>query len=256
MKPLYQRRESLWVPDEYTQGPYPGSQHAGATGGLLAAGLEALAAEEGAGIPLMFSMVNLRPAPLSPAERKVEVVRAGGRVLTLKGSLSFDGKLTATATALFAQPVPALNLPPIPPVRLDPLQAGRDTRFDDWPGKVYAHVIEFRRESEGWYWMHPSRPLLEDTPPLARISAMADFAPGISMISNNWDFRDFVEGFPTLDLTLHLARPLEGEWIGIKARTIWYDNGLGLTETELLDIRGPLGRCAQSIVILPKKEGG
>ena len=165
-------------------------------------------------------------------------------------------KLTATATTIFAHPVPAPTLPEIPAVQLDPLQAKLDSRFDNWPGEIYAHAIEFRREAEGWYWMRPTRPLLADTPPLARVAAMADFAPGISMISNNWDYRDFVEGFPTLDLTLHLARPLEGEWIGIKARTIWYANGLGLTETELLDVRGPLGRCAQSIVVFPKKEGG
>ncbi len=254
MGPLYQQMESLWVPDVYTQGPYPGSQHAGATGGLLATGLEELAVQEGAGVPLMFSMVNLRPAPLSPGERKVEAVRTGGRVATLKGELSFDGKLTATATALFAHPVPAPNLPEIPPVQLDPLQAERDSRFDKWPGEIYAHAIEFRREAEGWYWMRPSRPLVEATPPMARVAAMADFAPGISMMSNNWDFRDFVEGFPTLDLTLHLSRPLEGEWIGIKARTIWYANGLGVTETDLLDVQGPLGRCAQSIVVFPRKE--
>ena len=256
MEPLYQQKESLWVPDVYTQGPYPGSQHAGATGGLLAAGLEALAAEEGAGVPMMFSMVNLRPAPLSPGERTVEVVRTGGRVATLKGELSFDGKLTATATAIFAHPVPAPTLPEIPAVKLDPLQAEGDSRFDTWPSEMFAQAIEFRREVEGWYWMRPSRPLLADTPPLARVAAMADFAPGISMMTNNLNPHDIVEGFPTLDLTLHLARPLEGEWIGIKARTTWYANGLGFTEAELLDVRGPLGRCAQSIVVLPKKEGG
>ena len=42
-----------------------------------------------------------------------------------------------------------------------------------------------------------------------------------------------------------------GEWVGFDSRSTYGNRGLGLTESALDDAQGPLGRIAQSFVIVP-----
>jgi hypothetical protein len=51
------------------------------------------------------------------------------------------------------------------------------------------------------------------------------------------------------DLTLHLARPPEGEWIGLEAFTLPSDQGVAMAESAVYDDRGRLGRAVQSLLL-------
>ena len=51
------------------------------------------------------------------------------------------------------------------------------------------------------------------------------------------------------DLPIHLVRPLIGEWVGLRARSLYADDGVGMSDTELHDERGPVGRSNQSLLL-------
>lgn len=252
MDPLYREVAGLWVPDPNTRGPVEDAQHGGAVAGLLGAGLEWAAAKHGAGVPVLCSVVMLRPAPLSAGARSVEAVRVGGRTACLRAELTYENKRTATATGVFAHPTPVAELPPVPRGSAAPGGEAVQPIADAFPPPRFWTAVEFRAAQAGRHWLRLERPLVAGRAPLATVMALADWAQGVSLWSTGTPSLEKAAGFPTLDLTVHLTRPFEGEWLGMQPTTTWYDNGLGLTETALHDVRGPLGRCAQSFVVIPK----
>ncbi|MDP2711628.1 MAG: thioesterase family protein, partial [Solirubrobacteraceae bacterium] len=80
--------------------------------------------------------------------------------------------------------------------------------------------------------------------PLARAAAAADFSNGLSWIL---PFEEWL--FVNTELTVHLHREPEGEWIGLDARTVSDMLGIGLASGVLHDLRGPVGACAQSLFV-------
>lgn len=80
--------------------------------------------------------------------------------------------------------------------------------------------------------------------PLARCAAAADFANGLSWIL---PFEDWL--FVNTELTIHLHRDPEQEWIGLDARTSVGAAGIGLSTGVLHDHRGPFAVCAQSLFV-------
>jgi acyl-coenzyme A thioesterase PaaI-like protein len=114
-----------------------------------------------------------------------------------------------------------------------PSEGGRDPR-DLGPGQV---------------WMRLRHPLLagEQLTPLARLAATADFGNGISAAL---PFDRYL--FINADLTVQLQRPPRGEWIGLDARTLLAPGGIGLAESVLHDVHGPVGRGFQTLVVEPR----
>ena len=51
------------------------------------------------------------------------------------------------------------------------------------------------------------------------------------------------------DLTVHLHRVPAGEWVCLDSLTVPERHGVGMTDTLLLDERGPIGRAAQSLLV-------
>ena len=80
--------------------------------------------------------------------------------------------------------------------------------------------------------------------PLQRVAAAADFANGISHVLP-WESYLFVNP----DLTIHLFRPLRGEWVGMASATHHGAQGVGMTDTALFDIDGRIGRSSQSLLL-------
>jgi hypothetical protein len=84
-----------------------------------------------------------------------------------------------------------------------------------------------------------------ETPsPLQRTAAAADFGNGISSALPFGEWR-----FINPDLTIHLQRLPEGEWVCLDAVTWPEGQGLGLAESELFDESGRVGRSLQSLLL-------
>lgn len=113
-------------------------------------------------------------------------------------------------------------------------------------------AMEMRWLTDAWalgpgqVWMRMRVPVLPDTPlsPLTRLAATSDFGNGVSA---ELRFDRFL--FINADLSVHLWRPPQGEWIGLDARTVLYPNGSGLSESVIHDLEGPVGRAFQTLVV-------
>lgn len=98
-------------------------------------------------------------------------------------------------------------------------------------------------------WIRLAVPVLDGEHPsgLQRVAAAADFGNGVSA-AVSWD--DYL--FINPDLTIHLIRRHDGEWVGMRAVTHLSDMGTGLAESALYDERGRVGRSLQSLLLAPR----
>jgi Thioesterase-like superfamily len=95
-------------------------------------------------------------------------------------------------------------------------------------------------------WFRLTVPLVNDQPtsPAMRAAAAADFGNGVS-----WVLPADRYLFSNADLSLHLHRPPEGEWIGLLSETQAHGGGVGTTLSRLYDLRGPIGVATQTLVL-------
>ena len=77
-----------------------------------------------------------------------------------------------------------------------------------------------------------------------RAVAAADFGSGVRWVL---PFDRYL--FANADLSLHLHRPPEGEWIGVLAETQAHGGGAGTTLSRLYDVHGPVGVATQTLVL-------
>ncbi len=95
-------------------------------------------------------------------------------------------------------------------------------------------------------WMRARVPLLpgEELTPLQRVLVAADSGNGVS---SALDWRRYL--FINVDLSVHLHRMPEGEWVCLDAVTLPEPNGVGMADTALFDERGPIGRAVQTLLV-------
>ena len=55
--------------------------------------------------------------------------------------------------------------------------------------------------------------------------------------------------FPNTDLTISLHRDPVGDWFGSKSVSHWQPTGIGLSDSELFDVEGSVGRATQSLIL-------
>ena len=125
----------------------------------------------------------------------------------------------------------------------------------DFPGAGhdfgYHEAMEYSFVHGGWrqpgpatVWMRTRVPIVagEEPTPLERLLIAADSGNGVSA-ALDWRTHLFIN----TELTVHLMRPLAGEWACLDAVT--RVDGLGLAETTLWDERGRIGRAAQTLLV-------
>jgi hypothetical protein len=95
-------------------------------------------------------------------------------------------------------------------------------------------------------WMRMAVPLLpgERPSPLQRVLAVADSGSGISWVLS---FGDWL--FINPELTVHVQREAQGEWISLEAETTIAQGGTGLARSVLYDETGPVAYGAQSLLV-------
>ncbi len=195
-----------------------------------------------------------RPVPVGTLRLERAFRREGRSVKAMVGRL-FDeeGKLVLSADAL-AIAEAALDLDPLQPTMDE--QGPADSHPVDFPFRdedpSYANAMELRfargefGDGDVMAWMRMRLPLLdgEAPSPLERVLTAADSGNGVSQ---RLSLDQFTYMNPDLTVTLH--RPLEGEWVGMGARTDLDDRGIGAAYTRLYDEAGPIGRGIQTLLI-------
>jgi len=83
--------------------------------------------------------------------------------------------------------------------------------------------------------------------PCASTISFADFSTLFSVVTAGT--RPDAGGWPNADLSVHLARLPEGPWVGLRTRSDWFSDGRGVTEAEIWDVHGRIGRSTQAVVL-------
>lgn len=252
---VFTREGGLYVPSDLARGPWdPWAQHGGAPAALLAGELERL---PGAADMLLarLSVEFVRPVPLAPLRAEAEVTRAGRRVQLAAARLFAGEEEVCRASALRIR---RTGEPIVQGTPSDPPPPGPETGADQpfaFPGLERSFVGEAidKRFVGGDYgmgpatvWMRLRHPLVagEDTSPGQRVAAAADFGNGVSA-ALPWEGHVFINP----DLTIHLEREPEGDWVCLDAVTRIEPTGTGAAESVLYDTRGRIGRAVQSLFV-------
>lgn len=252
-----------YVATEATRGPWdPGAQHAGPPAALIGREIERLGGGRlggGEGTPAQVGRITyeiLRSVPIARLRVAAEVIRPGRRVELVGATLTDeDGEALVRAQAwrlrteevAFETPDGFPQAPPGP----DQAQPGEfpDIGFGDG----YHTAMEYRFVEGGFtelgpatVWMRMGLPLLpgEEPTPLQRVLVAADSGNGVS-VALDWSRYLFIN----VDLSVHLHRLPEGEWVCLDAVTLPEPDGVGMADTALFDESGPIGRGVQTLLI-------
>ncbi len=251
-----------FVPSELTRGPWdPDAQHAGPPSALIGREIERLGGGRIGGADGPEAQVGrityelMRPVPLTPLRVEAEVVRPGRRVEMVEASLSDSDGVVMRARGwrlrrgeVELEPEPDLGPPPPGP------ESGEPGEFFHTGWDVGYHTaMEYRFVSGAFMepgpavvWMRMKVPLVagEQPSPLTRVLAAADSGNGVST-ALDWQRYLFIN----VDLSVHLHRMPEGEWVCLDAVTRPEGHGVGIADTLLSDGRGPIGRGAQTLLV-------
>lgn len=253
---FYVEEDGRFVATPHTRGPWsPKHQHGGPAAALLGRGIRLAAAEEGLGMDVARIAVDfVKPVPIGPLQLSVESQGGGRSSRRFQAELRADGAVVAQARALLirteAVDLPELPKPPPPPKLADDCDLFQFPFFGAEVGYHTSMDVRFARGRLGagpsFVWLRLKIPLLagEDPTPLERVLVAADSGNGVSFAI---DPKRYL--FINPDLSVHLHRMPQGDWVALEAETTAETNGIGLADTRLWDAQGPIGRSAQSLLI-------
>ncbi len=195
----------------------------------------------------------LGTVPVAEVDIAVRVLRAGRTIELVEATMSHDGRAVVAVRAWLLREhdtaaVAGTALPTLPPPDELPAWSPRDT----WPGG-FIRSVELRRHLEepgrGWFWARATEPLLTDEPvtDTARLAGLLDLANGMTVRADPAEVH-----FPNVDLTAHLLRAPQGEWLGVDTAVSFGPTGVGVTSSRLHDTSGPLGVLAQCLTVRPR----
>lgn len=240
-----------------TAGPWAaGLEHGGPPNALAVATAER-AVREATGrddlVALRLSADFVGPVPVGEIEVHHRVVRTARSAVLAEVTITGAGRDcvqarvwfvrdsdTSSVAAALAVPTPVPDVPP--GIDLDfPYAASLEWRF------VRGGM---RRPGPGAAWVRPAVALLDghELSGLARAVLIADSASGISA---EVDWADW--SFLNVDLDVHLARPLHGEWVLMEAVTQLGPHGSALARSTLSDVCGVVGGGMQTLVLARQK---
>jgi acyl-coenzyme A thioesterase PaaI-like protein len=220
-----------------TTGPWDARhQHGGPPAALLGRAVE----RAGVLAPAEVTRISfdlLGPVPVGEVDVTATVVRPGRRVELVEAALSADGRACMVARAwrmLVTDTRAVVTEPQLPP---EPVSAGRAALPPDGWVEGYVNAVDWRPVRGGFgalgpatVWCRQRLPLLEgeEPTPLQRLLTVVDSASGVSAVL---DLREWL--YVNTDLTVHLLRPAQGEWLCLDARMTVGPGGAAMATSEV-----------------------
>ena len=251
--------DGRWQATVHTTGPWDArSQHGGPPSALLGRAMQQCQPRAEMMIT-RFTCEILRAIPLGEITVTARLARPGRSVELLEATASADGREVAKASAwrvLRTSADAVASRHPVPEGVPDGPSLPPPAGWVDG----YLSAIDWRALHGGFtvpgptaVWGRMRYPLVpdEEPSPLERVLIIADSGNGASweLDINRWHFIN-------PELTVHLHREAEGEWICLDAQTAISPGGAGLATSVLSDRRGPVGVGAQSLLIAPRPQPG
>ncbi len=246
----------MLIPGGLTRGGWDDvSQHGGPPAGILARAVE----EVPTLVPMLVTRLTIdlvRPVPLTPLRVETEVRKEGKRVQLVEASMWASEVRVARAVALRVRvgdvdvSEPATDRMPVPPEELAVLEWASHFGEDPDLERFHYDAVEIRSVAgsflapgTGVTWFRLRYPLLtgEIPSPIVLVATLSDLANG-----NAQALDPKYHAFINPDISLHLHRMPGGEWIGMKSRSFPHRTGIGMTDTDLYDREGLIGKVIQS----------
>lgn len=261
---VFVQQDDQWHPTILSRGPWdPGAQHGGAPAALFAHLAEA-ALSDTAWRLSRLSVELIKPVPVAPLTVRQDVHPGRSTTRITIDLFAERGLLVARAHALLVRGQPFTLPPELPgwsPSRLlpppeqcnEPLHIPGMPRSDSFFYTAMEHRIaqgDAAQPGPAAVWFRLAVPLISGQPtsPAMRAAAAADFGSGVSWVLSAEEYL-----FANADLSLHLHRPAEGEWIGLLAETQAHGGGVGTALTRLYDAHGPIGVATQTLVLRERR---
>ena len=249
----YLPKGNTYEATELTRGPWdPRYQHGGPPAALIGREAERLAGD--AHMLARLTLEFLRPVPIGPVLLQASVLRAGKSVMQIGVAMSAGDEEVARATVLMMRRR-RVELPPLAPASHGfPLpDESAPWSFPFFEREVGYHTSVELRLAGGDFgsgratvWFRVRQELVAGEPlsPSARALVAADSGNGISLLL---DHRRYL--FINPELSVHLMRMPETEWVGLDSRTDAFSHGVGLSDSRLFDERGLIGHGCQSLLV-------
>jgi len=248
-----------FFPTDHARGPWDADAcHAGPPTALLVRAMERIVSDQRLA---RITVELMRPVPMAGFEVQAEVRRLGRSVTFSAAEILDEDRVYVRAggmhmrqlnefecrTADFEAPDFNIAVPGPFPIRgtthgLEALVTSVEARYDP-SGSI-------GQGGPTLIWLRANRPILadEEPSPFQRICPLADSGNGIS-------YNDYLDKvlFVNPDLNVSLHRDPVGEWFCSKAVSHWQPDGTGLTDAELFDVNGPVGRAVQNLLLTPAR---
>ena len=217
---------------------------------LFSSGLEAQQV-----IALRLATDFVGPVPVAEVEVRARVVRAARSAVLATVTVAAGGRDCLVSRLWFVRDADTSAQAPAfgPEVELPAGRPGLDAEFG------YGASLEWRRMSGGLLepgpgsaWARPATALFDgyEWGGLARAVLVADSGNGLSS-ELDWTRWSFLN----VDLDVHLARPLLGEWVLLDAATQLGPHGSALARSTISDRHGVVGAGLQTLVVAPIPTG-
>lgn len=232
-------------------------QHGAPPSALLVRALERCAPRPEARLTRVVVEI-LGPVPVGDVEVRAWVERPGRRVELVMAELwaaGRDGTARAVArgTGWRMATADTGTVQRAADPALGPVSAGLATIPDSpfWrTGFVsslqWRWLVPAGGDGGGQVWVRPTPVLVdgEALSPLQRLFAVADVANGVGARLDPADWT-----YLNTDVSVHIFRVPDGEWIGIAAETSTGPDGVGMCAGVLYDEAGAVGRIAQTLQV-------
>ncbi len=251
MAAFFERDGDMFAPSDFCRGPWNhDSLHGRAVSGLLAYGVEGHAP----GPEWQISRLTVdmfRLAPHRPTRLRTRVLREGNRIRSVEASLEIEGVEMARASGLLLlrADVPSTawsgsEEAVAPPSDGAPMEAGEGPFGDHRDGWDVRQVRSSPEADPSIAWLRMAYPFIEGeaTSPFVRAAAAADFA---NPHSNRSEPR---RAFINADVTLHLFRYPDDEWVGFQVAAHDSRGGIAIGSCVLRDLGGPIGRSTVATI--------
>lgn len=259
MEALFHLDGDSLVPTELTRGGWSDvAQHGSPPSGILARAIESVPTAAPMQV-VRFTIDLFRPVPLTPLTISTRVSRDGLRIQVVDAYLLADGLEVGRASGLKIR-TKELEIPPVEQAQT--IDSPDMATLHHWSGEFGDHhhlrrfhldAIEIRtfdssfgRLGPGLSWFRLKYPLVagEEPSPFVRLATLADMSNGNSQ---NLDPREWLYVNP--DITLYAHRLPEGEWVGMYSQAHQEDTGIGVADTRVFDVKGPVGRINQAQIL-------
>lgn len=190
--------------------------------------------------------------PIADCEIDVTVLRPGRTIELVEATLSQGGRAAVRLRAWLMQTRPTGTVDGTSLSRIAPPEECEP--WDPttvWPGG-FIESVEVRRTlaepGRGTFWVRTPLPLVaeEKASGLAAAVGLFDIANGMVVRAD-----PRAVAFPNLDLTAHLFTEPRGDWVGFDTAVSFGPDGLGLTNSVLHDVHGPIGTSSQVLTVRP-----